>query len=466
MRTKLFYLTLTLILLSATHLFAADIAAEGFGKTESEARANAASELSFVIYSDVRSELHTVMSDNPQDQQQIVTKQVDVTSAIPLYGAEYTFEQSEGLYKCKAKMSADKSIPVYVKEIDAAVAKVNQSYNSLKSEKSASAKYTYVMSALSDFENIQKLKAVVNVLGGESKAYPDTTIEELQNLRAELTLRTDSMPQAAKLIAQELKKANVYVYYPMYNGSDEVTQFSSAFRDMLSAGFKSADSAYGADYFLETVYTVSAGGIQLSSTITDKSGVTLGKSVKILEPKAYAGLAVEPQSLSFEKLLKLGLAKSADFSARITASGGKRAMLYKSGDAVELFVKLNKPGYFFIVGHVDKAGERFSYIVDFYNTQGDRKFIRHVDADEINRWISIGEFDIVPPYGLETFQMIATVKDPVDMIPAHVFDPETELYIVSKDIKEGVKKTRALKLRPENKDAAAEDVLVFSTTEK
>jgi hypothetical protein len=84
----------------------------------------------------------------------------------------------------------------------------------------------------------------------------------------------------------------------------------------------------------------------------------------------------------------------------------------------------------------------------------------------VNRWISIGEFDIVPPYGLETFQMIATVKDPVDAIPANVFDPESELYIISKDITKGVAATRALKKKKESIDAVAEDVLVFSTTEK
>lgn len=61
-----------------------------------------------------------------------------------------------------------------------------------------------------------------------------------------------------------------------------------------------------------------------------------------------------------------------------------------------------------------------------------------MDADEINRWLSIGEFDIVPPFGLETFQMIAAMKDPIVILPKNSFDPDTELYIISKDIRQAV----------------------------
>lgn len=466
MRTRLLYFTLLLVFFTSAQVFAAGISAEGFGKTKSEARANASAELSYVIFSDVKSVLHTDMSNDPDDPKQIVTKQVDITSAVPIYGAAYDVQLAGSYYHCKAVLNKESALPVYMKEIDSAVAKVNNDYSDIKAEKSSSGRYRYVMSALASLENLQKLKAVVNVLGGESKLSPDVTVEELQNMKARLTAKTDSMKQAAQMIADELNKPGVFVYYPMYNGSDEVTQFASAFRDMIAAHMKTVKSVYDADYYIETNYTVSKKGMTLAATLTDKNGVTLGKSVKILEPKAYAGLDTEPQSLSFEKLLKLGLAKSSGFTARIRSAAGKRAMLYKAGDTVEIYVKLNKPGYFFIVGHVDKKGEKFSYLVDFYNAQGNRKFIRHVDADEINRWISIGEFDIVPPYGLETFQLVATVKDPVDMIPSHVFDPKTELYIVSKNIKEGVSKTRALKLRPENLNASAEDVLIFSTREK
>ncbi|PLX66412.1 MAG: hypothetical protein C0602_12195 [Denitrovibrio sp.] len=454
------------MLSSLSESYSEVITAEGYGETEAEARGNAAAELSFVIYSDIRSALHTDISNDPSAPKQIVTKQIDITSAIPVYGASYTIEKTDRDFHVTAELRPEKAIPIYRVELEQSVNQINKINKLLYGERSSSVKYSLVMSALSNYENMLKVRAVLNVLGGPVKRYTDVTLEQLKQLKQELTEKSDSMSHVAELIASELKRSRVYVYYPMFTGSEEVTQFSAVFREMLAKGFKSVGSVFDADYFLETIYTDAQDGIYVSATLFDKKGITLGKSVKLLEAKAHKGLNTKPKSLSFERLLKLGLVQSSDFKVRLATNNGKKAMLYRSGDSVELFVKMNKPGYFFMVGHVYKDGQLFSYLVDFYNTKGNRKFIRKVDVDEINRWISIGEFDIVPQFGLETFQIIAVMKDPVDMIPSYVFDTDTELYIVSKDIKEGVTKSRALKLRPENLNASAEDVLIFSTIEK
>lgn len=451
---------------TSAHSYAVTLTAVGYGKTESEARANASSELAFVIYSDISTVLHTDFSSDPDDIRQTVTKQVDIVSAVPVYGASYSISREDNMFKADAVLDSESAVPVYRAELEQSVNHINKVSRLISGEASASAKYSLVMSAVSHFENLLKIRAVLNVLGADIKKYPDITLEELQQLKLELTERSDSMAHAAELISKELKKDRVYVYYPMAGGSEEVTEFSKVFREILAEKLRSVHSVFDADYFLETLYSQSETGIYLTSTLLDKNGFTKGKSTKLLEAEAYKGLSVKPESVSFEKLLKLGLAQSSDFKVRMSTNNGRKAMLYRYGDAVELFVKLNRPGYFFLIGHVDKDGQRFSYIVDFYNVEGNRKFVRHVDADEINRWVSIGEFDIVPPFGLETFQIIATMKDPVDMIPSYVFDTQTELYIISKDISKGVSKARALKLRPENIDASAEDVLIFSTTEK
>lgn len=466
MINKMLFKLFVLMIFFTMPVYAAVYTADGYGKDETEARANATAELSFILYSDVKSEISTTAGDSGGRFVQEINKQVDITSAVPVFGASYKIEQVDAQYKVSVKLDSATASASYIKAANTELRKINKLTHLISSEESESKKYQLVMAAISSFENFNKLRGVLNVFGEELKSYPNITFAELVSLRDRLTKSTDSLELAAKLISSELAKPNTYIYYPMYNSSDEVTEFSILFRDMLIANIKPAANIHVADYLLETDYSVTGAGIFLTATLTDKNGVVEGKSVKKLEPKSYAGLKVKPQSLSFEKLLKLGLVSSADFSARISTDRGKKAMLYRLGDAVELFIKLNKPGYFFLVGHVDKDGERFSYIVDFYEAKGNRKFIRHVDGDEINRWISIGEFDIVPPFGLETFQMIATVKDPVNLVPANVFDSETELYIVSKDIKEGVAKTRALKKRKDSIDAVAEDVLVFSTIEK
>jgi len=465
MRLKLLYLIIFLVV-SVSSARAVTITAEGYGETEAESRANAVAEMSFIIYSDVKSELHIEMDSEKSSEQQYVKKQIDITSALPVMSAVYKTEQISSDFKTTVSLKSEDALPVYIREIETVLASVNNSYKSYSGETSSSGKYFFLMKALAGFENLRKLKAVVNVLGGNSPGFPDVALRELQAAKESLASRSDDMTHAASLIASELKAEDVFVYYPMTKGSDEVTQFASVFKDILASKVDSVSSLFEAEQYLHMDYTVSEKGIFLSAALTDRDAVTLAKSTKLLEPAAYKGLKVNPESISFEKLLKLGTAKSDEFSVRITTKHGKRAMLYRAGETVELFVKLNKPGFFFLVGHVDKDGEKFSYLVDFYPAVDNRKFIRRVEADEINRWLSLGEFDIVPPFGLETFQLVAAIKNPVDMIPSYVFDPDTELFIVSKDIKEGVRKTRAIKKKPENRDKIAEDILVFSTIDK
>ncbi|XOB64797.1 hypothetical protein ACMC5R_11950 [Deferribacteres bacterium DY0037] len=406
------------------------------------------------------------MSDNIQNAKQIVEKQVDITSVLPIFGAEYSFSRNGADHKCEVVLKASKALPVYIKNADQSVKVINSIQQQLLKSESDTDRYKLTMAAVTAFENFKKLKSVIYLLNGDYKSFPDVTYESLLRMRDELTYASDSMQHTANIISVELGKANTYVYYPVYHTSEEVTEFASVFKGMLSSGMKTADSLRSADYFLESEYVAADNSIYITATLTDRNGLVAGTSVKKLKEKAYAGLNYKPVSVSFEKLLKMGLSSSDGFTARLSTANGKKAMLYRGGESVELFAKINKPGYFFLVGHVDKKSERFSYLIDFYAVQGNRKFIRYVDADEVNKWISLGEFDIIAPFGLETFQMVATMKDPIDMLPANVFDQETELYIVSRDINKGVVQTRALRKQRESIDTAAEDVLIFSTIEK
>lgn len=444
----------------------ADVSAVGYGASEDEARSNAASELSFVIYSDVRAKLNTYATDAAESPVQTVTKEVNVTSSIPLMGATYNTVNSDGEYMTTAYLTSKDALPVYVKASEEAVRAVNSSYKEYEKAKDDSARYAAVMSAIAGYENFIRLRAVFNILGGVADISPVVTYEHLEQLKGGLTEVSDSMKHTAAMIVSELKSGNAYVYYPTYIDSQEVTEFGSLFRDMLVSAEGGSGSLRDSDKYISTEYFLSGDVMHITSSLMSRDGVTLGKSVKMLRKRAFEGMRFKPESVSFEKLLVMGQTESANFTARMSTANGKKAMLYKEGESVELFVKLNRPGYFFIVGHVDKAGEKYSYLVDFYSADGNRKFVRRVDGDSVNRWLSLGEFDIVPPFGLETFQLIATVKDPVDSLPANVFDPETELYIVSKDINTGVAKSRALKRKPENLNAVAEDVLIFSTIEK
>jgi hypothetical protein len=176
---------------------------------------------------------------------------------------------------------------------------------------------------------------------------------------------------------------------------------------------------------------------------------------------------VRPKTLSFDKLLYEGFVVSNEFKIQITTNRGRTSLLFKEREEAEFLVKMNNPGYFYIVGHVVKPGnEQYSYVIDFDATgeiRGDRKFIQYVNIDDVNKWISLGKFEIVAPFGVESLQLIASSKDLIDSLPFHGYDVETQLHVVSKDPNKAVMNTRAIKKKISKKVKSAEAVLLFTT---
>ena len=74
-----------------------------------------------------------------------------------------------------------------------------------------------------------------------------------------------------------------------------------------------------------------------------------------------------------------------------------------------------------------------------------RRFVQFVNANDINCWISLGEFEIYPPLGLEHLQVIASKEDLVWRLAKYRFDEELEFYLVGKDPKDGLVKTQVAK---------------------
>ena len=94
-----------------------------------------------------------------------------------------------------------------------------------------------------------------------------------------------------------------------------------------------------------------------------------------------------------------------------------------------------------------------------------RGFVQFVNANDINCWISLGEFKTYPPLGLEHLQVIASKDDLVWRLAKHRFDEESEFYLVGKDPRGGLVKTQAAK-GPKKKKLqkyTAEAVLTYTS---
>jgi hypothetical protein len=187
----------------------------------------------------------------------------------------------------------------------------------------------------------------------------------------------------------------------------------------------------------------------------------------------YAGYRAEPLAPDFEKLLRQGEAVSSDLRAELVTTVGTRQLKFRSGESLKLAARLNRAGYFYVVGHVVRQDGQFSYLLPLQaGESGDTseaRFMRYVPADQANHYLVLGEFSVEPPFGTEHLQIIASTQRPKDTLPAARFDPSSGYFVIqgsSGNVQKGLTLTRGLKPKADAKVMVAEGTLTFTTSER
>lgn len=443
---------------------AATLKAEARSATEQQAKREALAALADSILVNVQSESSSYVegSGKRQDEQRITSR-----SDIPLIGVEIKFEQAGREVVCEARLESGKSLALYAKKLNELLLEIS-TLDERIGKASGNGRYTLLTQALTVIEQYEKYRAVAQLLGEtQFAAAPRSRADTEAQLRI-LEQSAPSIELAASVLAKGLKAEAVYIYPAVPHGSHEVTSFGRVMRDRLAEKLTSVDSPDKAQTFFKGEYEILDNSVHLTYRLLDTTGNTLETRVTVLAPSAYKDLQVKPATLDFDRLLHEGVVVSSDFHAQLTTNRGSEGVLFDEKDEVELMVKLSRPGYFYVVGHVVKKSENSSYLLELGHADSDRRFIRYVNADEVNKWLSIGRFEVAAPFGVESLQLMASSDDPIDRLPNHPLDNKTELYVTASSAKQGVTNTRALKPKRSEADKQyqAEAVLMFTTMAK
>jgi hypothetical protein len=213
-------------------------------------------------------------------------------------------------------------------------------------------------------------------------------------------------------------------------------------------------------YTLDGWYERIGGRILLVFFLMDASFNTERAFLFALPAAAERGFRALPAASGFTEALSRGLVRieSLDGSAGspvavagsvmgvdVRTERGRRGLYYRPGDRDKLLVKLDRPGYYYIVGHVEKANTRFSYLMEI-GAPGGNRFVRRVNAEGASQWQTIGQFTIEPPLGLEAIQVFAASEPPERALPPVRLDPVRKLYMIGTDPVETIKRARGLVL--------------------
>ncbi len=445
---------------------AVDLVGIGYGKSDKTAKNEALADLSSLIRVQVKSKYLAKYKNNDSKQNKEIKSVVLTESDLPILGVHYNTYVAAKEIMAEAKLDPENVRKLYERELNDIYKNIEQSVKQLGSVKTDSEKYEILTDLLTYIDSYEKYKAVAILIGIDNiKALPVTQAEVKSKLAA-LERSVSSISVGAKALLKDIKFDNIYIFPATTLDSQEITPFASVLKDKMLQNIKNPSSPKYADYFYRGSYVINKNSIDVTYKLTDKYGKTLRTKVVNFKKSAYKGYRVKPQTIDFDRLLHQGVVLSNKLRADVATNKGSRDLIFKKGQNIQILVKLNRAGFFYIVGHVNKPNEKYSYLLELNEGKGNRKFIQRVSADDANKWINLGEFEVVPPFGVENIQVIASNKDLIDSVPSNTYDDKLELYIVSDNPKKAVIKTRALKKKKSKKTYIAEAVLTFTTTGK
>lgn len=442
---------------------------EGYGKTDKEAKKEALADLSSAIQAEVQSEFKsivTVFGKGGEDVDKVSRKIINVKSELPILGAEFTVIPVKKESFASAVIDSRKVLKLYMEKLKDIRRESVSLLEVLEKAESNSSQHASLVDLLTAINRYDKYKTVAILLGsGKIEPLPIAEAEVRERLRR-IEKSVDSIDLATKIIAKGIEQKGIYIYPPKTGESNEITQFASIVSDKLAGYLKTVRLPDTADYFMTGNYEITDKGIDLTYHLSDMDFHTIKSRSVRLDSRSYAEYEVRPKTISFDKLLHKGYVVSSDFRIDVSTNSGRESLLFKDGDEIELFIKINSPGYFYLVGHVNKEKDRYSYLLGLQEGEGGRKFVSYVNADDANRWISLGTFEAVAPFGVESLQIIASSADLVDKLPSYEYDRNDGLYIISKNPESAVMQMRALKKKISKKEKTAEAVLMFTTMKK
>jgi len=436
----------------------ADITGIGYASTKYEAKKEALADLAGNIKSEVRSNFESIQTDTGSTSK----SNIKVSANLPILGFESFLLKNKKDVQIRVSLSSSKASKLYLHELKKISKEINNLLKEIIEEKSSSLKlnlYGKIYSLLSEYD---RYESVAVILDTTLPKRPKITKVEVNSKTAKLYSKIDTLEMAANVFAKNFTQKEIFVYAPRVQNYTTISEFGAVFLQELQGKLNTTKTLQNAKFILVGEYVVTEKRMVLNYSLLDvkMKKIIHSKTINI-NKKAYKDLHTQPKNQNFDALINSGVITSSNLKVSLKSNKGSEGLLFKAEEEVELFIKLNKMGYIYIVGYTQTSEENFSYLLELNEGHGDSKFKMFINADDSNRWLSLGAFTIKPPFGVESLQVIASNR-PIKRVPNVKYDVDTEYYIVSKDIKKALTNTRGLHKNKAKKEIS-EDVLSFTT---
>jgi len=435
----------------------------GYGATVNEARRDALESLVSSIQIDVL-KLVKLCTNDFGDCGSVV--KVNTQTELPILGAHYQrLNSTPNNERFLVWIDSKNSLPMYVRDLDRLSIQIEKSQRSLETLKSSNQRYRVIDDLLGLILQYDKKRVVANALGGYTKKLrPKSSVSKLEEELKHLEKKASSLGFAAKVLVKNISAQNIFVQAPHVKNTREVTPFAKAIQEYVSAYLDTVSAEHAAKYTMRGEYEIlDNGDIFLNYHLIDLNYKIVNRNSIIIEKAAHYSFRSQPAALEFERVFNSNVALSNEFHAELKTQDGADSLYYKIGERITLFARLNKPGYYYIIGHITQTNGELSYLLELNDGQGNEQFIRYISAEQANHYVEIASFDVIPPHGVEHLQLMAS-SEVIKKLPNYSYDNGYYVLKGSKGhVLQTVRSVRGLGLHKETNALKAESTLTYTT---
>jgi len=438
----------------------------GYAKTVEASRRDALNNLAGSIQVDVRKEVDSC-TNHYGDCGSVV--KVNTRTTMPILGAQYQrLANEQNNIKFLVWIDSKTSLPLYLgdlKRLDISISKLQQQLQALKDKKM---RYRVIAALLDAVDEYDKKRLVANILGGKQQVRTEVNLLQLRGELKQLEQRAHNLMFAAEVLVKDVDVSDIYIHAPRAKDAQEVTPFASAMKEYIAPFIEGVSVLGAAKYTMEGEYEIlDGGGLYLSYRLIDLNYKVVNSNSVVIEKAAYKGFRAKPLAAEFETVLHNDVDVNSAFLAELKTGQGADALYYKIGDRVSLFARLNKAGYYYIIGHIAKAGEELSYLLELNDGLGDERFIRYISPEQVNRYLPIATFKVIPPHGVEHLQLIAATQR-FTKLPDYTYSEQAGGYYVldgsQGDVIHSVGEIRGLQLEEASDNKLTSEATLTYTT--
>ena len=437
----------------------ASICGIGFG-AQDEAKKHALDDLSHNISVVVSSDYAAFVSKNEHNYEKKITKLISTKSELPIIGAKFEYESIAS----KSVVCLDNgSLELYLNQINDLELQIQKLLDNEKLTKTNSEKYAILELSYEKINDLEKHKTVARLLG-DITAHKSFDTAQIQAQMISLSQNIDSIQLASKILASNFKQKDIFVFAPTINGSKEITPFANALKNSLASLLSQNQEWLKSTYYLSGNYEATNEGVFVTYNLQDKLNIGVKSASIFLTKEATNGLRTHPNELSFDQEIELSSNKlKSDLIVQLGFKDfANRNILLKQNDSVELVAKANKQAHIYIIAHTLKENERFSYLLELQEANGEDRFVYTLGASDANKLVLLPiSFEVDKPFGYETLHVFASTTRP--QLPVCKY--KNGFCVISDEPKEAIQNTRALK--PKQKEVQfAEASLSFTTVQR